>query len=272
MIDESVGGFLARLTAKLNAAGIPYMVVGSFASSFHGVPRSSRDLDVVIDPDPTSLQRLLTDLPADEYYVDRETALDALRRRSQFNVIDMATAWKADLIVRRARPFSIEEMGRRIEGDLSGAHVFVSSAEDTLLFRDVHDHLVRINDMLEGFRDMLTSIQEAYLSVVSNRSNDIMRFLTLFSTVMLPLTVVTGIYGMNFDHMPELRSPHGYPMVLVAMLIIAGSMLLYFRHRGWLGRPPPVDEKGPSDEPADPAARRADRPRRSTSRRQAARP
>jgi hypothetical protein len=133
MIDESVGGFLARLTAKLNAAGIPYMVVGSFASSFHGVPRSSRDLDVVIDPDPTSLRRLLTDLPADEYYVDRETALDALRRRSQFNVIDMATAWKADLIVRRARPFSIEEMGRRIEGDLSGAHVFVSSAEDTLL-------------------------------------------------------------------------------------------------------------------------------------------
>jgi magnesium transporter len=144
------------------------------------------------------------------------------------------------------------------------------SAEDTLLFRDVHDHLVRINDLLEGFRDMLTSIQEAYLSVVSNRTNDIMRFLTLFSTVMLPLTVVTGIYGMNFDHMPELRSKHGYPLVLVAMLVIAGSMLLYFRHRGWLGRPPPAEENG--EESADTAPRRGDRPRRTASHREAARP
>ena len=80
------------------------------------------------------------------------------------------------------------------------------SAEEALLFRDVHDHLVRINDLLEGFRDMLTSIQEAYLSAVSNRTNDIMRFLTLFSTIMMPLTVLTGVYGMNFEHMPELRS------------------------------------------------------------------
>jgi magnesium transporter len=141
------------------------------------------------------------------------------------------------------------------------------SAEDALLFRDVHDHLVRINDLLEGFRDMLTSIQEAYLSVVSNRTNDIMRFLTLFSTVMLPLTVVTGIYGMNFDHMPELHSLHGYPMVLVLMLVIAGSMLLYFRHRGWLGRPPPGEEKDAADQPP-----RIDRPRRSTSRRDVVKP
>jgi hypothetical protein len=117
---------------------------------------------------------------------------------------------------------------------------------------------------------MLTSIQEAYLSVVSNRTNDIMRFLTLFSTVMLPLTVVTGIYGMNFDHMPELRSKHGYPLVLVAMLVIAGSMLLYFRHRGWLGRPPPAEENG--EESADTAPRRGDRPRRTASHREAARP
>ena len=103
------------------------MVVGSFASSFHGVPRSSRDLDVVIDPDPTSLQRLLADLPAVEYYVDPETALDALKRRSQFNVIDIGTAWKADLIIRRARPFSIEEMrrfSRSSNGQRRGAAIF----------------------------------------------------------------------------------------------------------------------------------------------------
>ena len=133
MSDEGAGTFLARLAGKLAAAGVPNMVVGSFASSFHGVPRSSQDLDLVIDPRPDSLRRFLADLPPAEYYADADAALDALQRRGQFNVIDMATAWKADLIVRKARPFSIEEMRRRMEGDLLGARVFVASAEDTLI-------------------------------------------------------------------------------------------------------------------------------------------
>jgi len=133
MSDGDAGDFLARLTAKLAAAGIPHMVVGSFASSFHGVPRSSQDLDLVIDPDAASLQRFLATLPAQEYYADADAALDALRRRGQFNVIDMATAWKADLIVRKTRPFSVEEMRRPIEGDLLGARVRIASAEDTLI-------------------------------------------------------------------------------------------------------------------------------------------
>jgi hypothetical protein len=133
MSDQGAGDFLARLSAKLAAAGIRHMVVGSFASSFHGVPRSSQDLDLVVDPDVSSLQRFLASLPATEYYADADAALDALRRRSQFNVIDTATAWKADLIVRKARPFSIEEMRRPVEGDLLGARVLVASAEDTVI-------------------------------------------------------------------------------------------------------------------------------------------
>jgi hypothetical protein len=94
MSDDGAGAFLARLTAKLTGAGVPHMVVGSFASSFHGVPRSSQDLDLVIDPEPASLQRFLADLPPAEYYADADAAVDALDRRGQFNVIDMATAWK----------------------------------------------------------------------------------------------------------------------------------------------------------------------------------
>ena len=133
MTDGGAGAFLSRLTAKLAAAGVPGMVVGSFASSFHGVPRSSQDLDLVIDPQAESLRRFLSDLPTEDYYVDADAAFDALRRRGQFNVIDMATAWKADLIVRKARPFSVEEMRRRVEADLLGARVFVASPEDTLL-------------------------------------------------------------------------------------------------------------------------------------------
>ena len=115
------------------------------------------------------------------------------------------------------------------------------TANEAMLFRDVHDHLVRINDLLENFREMLTSIQEAYLSVTSNRLNEIMKFLTLFTAVLMPLTVITGIYGMNFEHMPELRAHLGYPAVLGVMALISGSVLLYFWRRGWLGRPPPLD-------------------------------
>jgi magnesium transporter len=133
------------------------------------------------------------------------------------------------------------------------------SATDAMLFRDVYDHLARINDLLENFREMLTSIQEAYLSVSSNRMNEIMKVLTVFTVLLMPLTVITGIYGMNFEHMPELRSRFGYPGVIGLMLVVSGSMLLYFRHRGWLGRPPPMEPPGVTE------GGRESRPTRSTS-------
>jgi magnesium transporter len=110
---------------------------------------------------------------------------------------------------------------------------------DSMMFRDVYDHLVRINDLLENFREMLTSIQEAHLSVTSNRLNEIMKFLTIFSAMLMPLTVIGGIYGMNFHHMPELEWRWGYPAVIGLMVVIEGAVLLYFRRRGWLGKPPP---------------------------------
>jgi hypothetical protein len=109
------------------------MVVGSFASSFHGIPRSSQALDLVIDPDRSSLLDFVNQLPADEYYADADAAGDAMARRGQFNVIDMATAWKADLIVRKVRPFSIQEMRRRRPGVLGGAELIIASPEDTIL-------------------------------------------------------------------------------------------------------------------------------------------
>jgi magnesium transporter len=111
-------------------------------------------------------------------------------------------------------------------------------AGEAIPFRDVYDHLVRINDLLENFREMLTSIQEAHLSVTSNRLNEIMKVLTIFTAVLMPLTVVAGIYGMNFEHMPELKWTWGYPMSLGIMAAVAGGVLLYFWRRGWLGGPP----------------------------------
>lgn len=129
----SAGELLRRLVAKLDAAGVPYMVAGSFASTYHGVPRTTQDIDIVISPSTESLGLLLAALPEEEYYVDADVARDALRRRSQFNVIDMASGWKVDLIIRKERAFSIEELHRREPAEILGAHVYVATAEDSIV-------------------------------------------------------------------------------------------------------------------------------------------
>lgn len=129
----SVGELLSRIAAHLDAAGVPYMVAGSFASTYHGVPRSTHDVDIIIDPTGASLAALLALLPEADYYVDHDAARDALRRRSTFNVIDMASGWKIDLIIRKARPFSVEEMARRQRGELFGSTVAIASAEDAII-------------------------------------------------------------------------------------------------------------------------------------------
>ena len=118
---------------------------------------------------------------------------------------------------------------------LSRGEIDEIPADALPFYRDVYDHFLRINDIAEGYRDLVTSSLDAYLSVQSNRMNEIMKTLTLISTVMLPLTFIVGLYGMNFKHMPELDSVWGYPAVLGLMVVVATSILLWFRHRGWVG-------------------------------------
>jgi len=102
-------------------------------------------------------------------------------------------------------------------------------------YRDVYDHLVRVVDLAESYRDLISGSLEAYLSVVSNRLNEIMKVLTIFSAVMLPLTFIAGVYGMNFENMPELHSRYGYYAVWAIMAAVAVGMLLFFKRRGWIG-------------------------------------
>lgn len=105
---------------------------------------------------------------------------------------------------------------------------------DALLFRDTHDHLAHFAEFLETYRELANSIQEAYLSMVNNRLSEIMRFLTLFSAVLMPLSLISGIYGMNFVHIPGLQSRFGFPFALLGMAATAGLVLLFFRRKGWL--------------------------------------
>jgi magnesium transporter len=123
---------------------------------------------------------------------------------------------------------------RDVLARIARGEVPVVPPEQTLYFRDLYDHLFRLADMADGFRDMLQGSQDAYLSAVSNRLNEVMKALTLISTILLPMTVVGGIYGMNFDHMPELHFTWGYPMALGMMGLSAAALVTWYRRKGWL--------------------------------------
>jgi hypothetical protein len=124
--------FLGEMARRLAAAGIPFMVAGSYASSYHGQPRATQDVDFVIDPTVAQLDAFLGQM-GNPYYVSPEAAHEALRRRSLFNVIHFAEGWKADLIIRKDRPFSVEEFGRRQTAPLPGHAQPLASAEDVIL-------------------------------------------------------------------------------------------------------------------------------------------
>jgi hypothetical protein len=126
------GRFLERLVRLLDEAGIPAMVAGSLASSFHGQPRTTNDVDVVIAPTPERLEKFLAAVGA-EFYVSPDAARRALAARGMFNVIESSTGWKADFILRKDRPFSAEEFGRRRPAEILGVRVSVAAPEDVIL-------------------------------------------------------------------------------------------------------------------------------------------
>lgn len=130
---SDAGRFLGTIVSALDAAKIPYMLAGSFASSHHGAPRATQDIDIVIDPTFATLDIFLGAIARADAYCDPQTARDEFKRRGQFNVIDDASAWKVDLIFRKARAFSREELARRVSADVLGVAVLVASAEDTIL-------------------------------------------------------------------------------------------------------------------------------------------
>ncbi|NOT47831.1 MAG: magnesium/cobalt transporter CorA [Acidobacteria bacterium] len=101
-------------------------------------------------------------------------------------------------------------------------------------FRDVHDHLLRISDLSESYRDLVSSLFDIHFSVVANKTNDVMKTLAVLSSIILPLSLIAGIYGMNFENMPELHTPHGYFITISVMIVVAVILLIYFWRRGWI--------------------------------------
>ena len=129
----SLSEVLRRITRAMDQAGIAYMLTGSFASAYYGAPRSTQDIDLVIESSVSQLRTFVKSLPDKQYYSDLDAALEAHQRESMFNVIDMESGWKIDLIIRKSRAFSQEEFRRRQPIELQEVHLFVASAEDVII-------------------------------------------------------------------------------------------------------------------------------------------
>ncbi len=123
----------SRIVGALDRAGVPYMLTGSFASAYHGTPRATQDIDMIIAPSADQLKALVGQLPEGEYYVDLDDALEALSLQTQLNVVDLATGWTIDLIMRKDRAFSRTEFDRRERIELHGLRLSVATAEDVII-------------------------------------------------------------------------------------------------------------------------------------------
>ncbi len=136
---------------------------------------------------------------------------------------------KRDLISLRKNIWPLREM---VNSFIKSESKLIAKTNH-IYFADVYDHTIQAIDTIETFRDMTSGLHDIYLSVISNRMNEVMKVLTMFASVFIPLTFIAGIYGMNFEYMPELKLKYGYFYVLGLMFILAVFMLIYFKRRKW---------------------------------------
>ncbi|MCX7920476.1 MAG: magnesium/cobalt transporter CorA [Clostridia bacterium] len=151
------------------------------------------------------------------------------RDRRIYDLIDQVFEIRTDLLKLRHTINSMKELLYRI---LNSEHL-QGFRDNKRHFNDIYDHLLRLSDIVESNREVTADVRDNYLSINSHKMNKIMTILTVITSVFIPLTFIVGIYGMNFDYMPELRWQYGYFYVLGLMAFIGMSMLLWFKRKGW---------------------------------------
>jgi len=187
--------------------------------------------------DASYLAYALLDVIVDHYFVvleaisERAEQLEArLLERADQQVQHELAALRRELIGMRRAVWPLREVFaelQRLENPLI-------APETRPFLRDTYDHIVQVIEIVESLRELLAGLTDLYLSQLSHRMNEIMKVLTLVGTIFIPLTFIAGIYGMNFDYMPELHWRYGYPAVMLLMLVLALGMLYAFRRRGWI--------------------------------------
>jgi hypothetical protein len=132
-VTPELDEFLGRIGAALDAIGAEWMIVGSVASSLAGAPRATQDVDVVVGLSAADLPALMNLLPDDQYYLDEEAARTAIRARRSFNVIDLRSGWKLDIMVAKPTPFARSELDRRVRVQVGGRPVWIATPEDVII-------------------------------------------------------------------------------------------------------------------------------------------
>jgi magnesium transporter len=166
-----------------------------------------------------------------------ESLEDEIIERPTHRIIGTIHDTKRDLLKLRRSVWPLRELVNSLIRD----HASFFSEHTQMYLRDCYDHAIQAMDFVESDRDISSGLMEVYLSSVSNKMNEIMKVLTVIATVFIPLTFVTGVYGMNFNpevspwNMPELNWRFGYPVAWAVMLAVTLAMALFFRSRGWLG-------------------------------------
>jgi magnesium transporter len=181
-------------------------------------------LDAMVDAYFPVLEQL-----ADRLEICEEQAVTAKADSRQ--LIEDVHAARRDLLLLRRAIWPLRDVTNAlVRGDCPH---FDESMRPYL--RDVHDHVLRLLDLLENQRELAAALMELHLTNVSYRLNEIMKVLTIIATIFIPLTFVAGVYGMNFKYMPEIESPWGYPLCLLAMTALGVGMLFWFRRKGFIG-------------------------------------
>jgi magnesium transporter len=155
---------------------------------------------------------------------------DELVEEPQRKTLNRLHHMKRQMIYIRKVVWPVRELINNIQR--SETSLICESTE--IYFRDVHDHSIRVIDTVETYRDLLSGMMDIYLSSVSNKMNEVMKVLTIISTIFIPVTFIAGVYGMNFENMPEIRSENGYWITWGVMVAIMGVLVYYFRRKRWL--------------------------------------
>ncbi|MDK2892687.1 MAG: magnesium transporter [Methanohalophilus sp.] len=178
-------------------------------------------MDAIVDNYYIMLERL------GEYIDDIEKELIGDPDRE---ILEEINYLRSEMIFLRKAVWPLREVIRNLERRDS-----LLIQEKTVIFlRDLYDHTIQIIDTVETYKEMLSGMIELYLSSVSNRMNEVMKTLTIIATIFIPLSFIAGVYGMNFEYMPELQWRWGYPAVLVVMVMILLLMVFYFKKKRWL--------------------------------------
>jgi magnesium transporter len=186
---------------------------------------------------PDYLLYRLLDAVVDEYFVVLETFGEHIEELEEQLMNDpspetarIIMELRRELLVFRKAVWPLRELLTQLDRSESG---FVS--EPTAVFlRDVYDHTIRVSETIDTFRELVASLRDTHMTVISNRMNEVMKVLTIIATIFIPITFIAGVYGMNFKVMPETEWPWSYPIALAVMLGVAVGMIIYFRKKKWL--------------------------------------